>query len=214
MCCCCFSYPKVLVELLRHFDSFLSSRNKNFENLSRWHIASKVEESLPLPLIPNSSLFSLSFFLVFFSNTAPEQVRRPVTWTRFTAISPSLSESAFQSRESAFLGVFVVAAANAAAAQPSNPMPRYRTLFRRGFDGDTDVDYFFWEVSLAAPTSAPSSPNTRRPPPPTTHPHHHKQITVNHWKMRVKHTADMPQIIHCYRGCNCPLSDGLTQRMQ
>lgn len=48
--------------------------------------------------------------------------------------------------------------------------------------------------------------------PTTTH--HHKQITVNHWKMRVKHTAAVPQIMHCYKGCNCPLSAGLTQRMK
>lgn len=38
----------------------------------------------------------------------------------------------------------------------------------------------------------------------------HKQIILNHWKMGVKHTAALLQIMHCYKGCNCPLSAGLT----
>lgn len=88
------------------------------------------------------------------------------------ALSLSFSESALQRRETAFLFVVIVsaaanAAANAAAAEPSNLMPRYRTLFRHGPDGDTDVDYCFWEVSLAAPTRTHPLPHPH-PPPPTT----------------------------------------------
>lgn len=120
------------------------------------------------------------------------------------ALLLSFSESTLQRTGTVFFSCCIVVVVVAAAAEPSNLMLCYRTLFPCGSDGDTDVDYCFWEVSLASPMRTCFFFSL----PP------HKQIILNHWKMGVRHTAALLQIMHCYKGCNCPLSAGLTWRMK
>ncbi len=64
--------------------------------------------------------------------------------------------------------VFVV------VVKPSNLTPCYRTLFPCDSDGDANVDYCFWEVSLASFFFL-----------------FHKQIICNHWQMRAQHAATL-----------------------
>lgn len=167
---CCFSFPKVLVELLLHFDSFSQQRILRTSTGGRLHQRRKLwSGSLPLSYFCKTVCFTCFFFKVQPQNKHVDLLYGlSLLLGEDCALSLSFSESALQRRETAFLFVVIVsAAANAAAAEPSNLMLRYHTLFRHGPDGDTDVDYCFWEVSLAAPTRTHPLPHPR-PPPPTT----------------------------------------------
>lgn len=101
-----------------------------------------------------------SVVVFFFPCTAPKQTHVDLFYGlgfllwEDCALLLSFSESALQRTETVwvFFSCRIVVVVVAAAAEPSNLMLRYRALFPCGSDGDTDVDYCFWEVSLASPT--------------------------------------------------------------
>lgn len=82
-CCCCFlSYHKVLVELLRHFDSFPSKELWELQQVADCIKSGSVSSST---LLNTKHFIVFASFLLLFSNIAPKQSCTLVTWTQFTA---------------------------------------------------------------------------------------------------------------------------------